>query len=143
MKILTVVTAALVAALFVSLPAHAETGGRFIAAADYVAGCRVVTHASIASGEDGISLPNDDPGAFMCMGAMSAVRDFFLFAYAGGGPRIIPTCMPEYTIPPELATIFVRYVDAHPAERTHSFGIVMFDAVHDAFPCRTPPAPKK
>ncbi|HTP82677.1 MAG TPA: Rap1a/Tai family immunity protein [Alphaproteobacteria bacterium] len=136
MKTLTVVfAAALLAASSVSLPAHADTGGSFIAAGDYLAGCRVVRNAPVDAAAHGISLPDDDPEALMCMGAMSAARDFFLFAYAGGNPRIIPTCMPERTNPPELATIFVRYVETHPAERTGRFGVVMFDAVHDAFPC--------
>jgi len=134
-KIPTVVSAALCAALFAPLPAHAETGGRFIAAADYLPGCRTVTSAPIDAAAHGVGLPADDPGALMCMGAMSAARDFFLFAYAGGSPRIVPTCMPEHTNPPQLATVFVRYVDRHPAEGAQRFGVVMFDAVHDAFPC--------
>lgn len=105
-------------------------------AEDFLAGCRLVGNASAERIDQDTSraeLPKS-PQAQRCWGAITATWDFAFLTYSGG-ERMLPVCLPENVSRPQLAAVFVNYVDTHPAERSDDFGLVLLKALSAAFPC--------
>ena len=48
----------------------------------------------------------------------------------------VPACIPEAASPEEYVKVVLHYMDEHPNQLHNSEGLLVFFALHDAYPCK-------
>ena len=92
-------------------------------------GCRPIAAAEVTP--QGIIIP---PNGLKCWGAFGAVQDLIALTDATNR-RLLQVCAPPNSTRRQLVLIFQKYVEQHPERAHEHFGIMVLDALGEAFPC--------
>jgi hypothetical protein len=109
-------------------PGHAQTAG------DMLHACASLQRGARIEGNSVFLPPGKD--AQQCWGFMTAVQEYSVLADDSGN-RLLSACPAPDTKTTQIADVFVKYAKAHPEKLNMSAAAVAYNAMADAFPCKS------
>jgi len=97
-----------------------------------VSRCREFAASKVSS--DGILMQETFDNGF-CFGLFTMTQSTVMTVNSKTGERMLGICAPEGTSTTQLAKVFVQFADAHPERLNQHFYVVLFECLHNAFPC--------
>jgi hypothetical protein len=88
---------------------------------------------------------NANANSHACWGAFAAVQGLGTISFPDTPEQqhtALWLCLPEKSTRAELIKVYLRYVDQHPNEGHKDFGVVVLNALWQAFPCPPPKGAK-
>ena len=82
---------------------------------------------------NGVNVP---PTGLKCWGAFGAVQDLIVISDPNTNRPLLQVCAPPNSTRLQLVMIFQKYAERHPERAHEPFGIIVLEALGEAFPCR-------
>jgi hypothetical protein len=112
--------------------AHAQSGGFFMTSNMLSAGCGI----AIRTWSEQNPNPIDLLAAQSCTGYLQGAVDTFEFERVRGSQRSDQTiCIPDDVKTEQVIRVFMKYSNDHPEELHKGAPPVVWEAMHQAFPC--------
>jgi Rap1a immunity proteins len=113
--------------------AHAQNGGYFKTADMLVASCRIAIRTWSEQNPNSIDLML----AQACPAYLQGALDTFEFVRVTDSKKYeaASICIPDAVKSDQAVRVFMKYSDDHPEELHHSAPLVVWEAMHKAFPC--------
>jgi hypothetical protein len=126
-------TILLVVAFGLACGAHAQNGGFYMNADRLSANCRIAIRTWSEQNPNSIDLLI----AQTCNGYLQGAVDTFEFEKVTGSQKYEAQsiCVPDDVKSEQAIRVFMKYSDEHPEELHKSAPLVVWEAMHQAFPC--------
>jgi hypothetical protein len=113
--------------------AHAQNGGFYKTSDMLSAGCRIAIRTRSEQNPNSVDLML----AQSCNGYIQGALDTFGFEKFRGSQKFEAQslCVPDSVNSEQAIRVFVKYSDDHPEELHKSAPLVVWEAMHQAFPC--------
>jgi hypothetical protein len=110
--------------------AHAQSGGFYKTSDMLSAGCRIAIRTWSEQNPNSIDLL----AAQSCVGYIQGSIDAFEFERIRGSEKSV--CVPDDVKGEQAIRVFMKYSDEHPEELHKGAPLVVWEAMHQAFPCQ-------
>ena len=113
--------------------AHAQNGGFYKTSDMLSAGCRIAIRTWSEQNPNSIDLLVGQS----CVGYLQGALDTFEFEKVTGSQKseAQSVCVPDDVKSEQAIRVFMKYSEDHPEELHHSAPLVVWEAMHQAFPC--------